>query len=100
MSQSDINAVGVPFTASAAAGLDLDTRDPAKMVLPPVVMTYSGQRYAVSGRAALAPSGQAAPAAAPKWYESRGTVFALSVVLLLLAAFAAWRFFQNEHSSA
>lgn len=90
----------MPFTTEASAGIALDPRNPATMVLPPVVMTYSGQRYAVSGRAGIAPSGQGAPVAGAKWYESRGTVFAISLVLLLLAAFAAWRFFQTEHSSS
>lgn len=92
----------MPFPTEASAGLTMDPRDPATMVLPPVVMTYSNQRYAMSGRAiGIAPSGQATPATAPpsKWYESRGIVFALSVALLFLAAFAAWRFFLNEHSA-
>lgn len=99
----------MPFPSSAAASLELDRYNPASLVLPPAIMTYEQQTYKVSGRAAfashsIAPSGQAAgapgtpPSVSPKWYESRGVVLALSLVLLLLAALAAWRIFRNEHS--
>ncbi len=93
-------ATGMPFTASASAGLRIDAKDPASNVLPPIVMTYSGQTYAVSGRVAtgISPSGQSTSVSS-KWYESRGVVLALSVVLLIVAAIAAWRIFRNEHTS-
>lgn len=91
---------GVPFTTAASAGLRIDARDPASNVLPPVVMTYSGQRYVMSGRAAsgISPSGQTTSSQS-KWYESRGTVLALSAMLIIIAAIAAWRIFRNEHTS-
>jgi hypothetical protein len=100
---------GMPFPSSAAASLDLNRYNPASLVLPPAIMTYEQRTYKVSGLAAsgehsVAASGQAAgpnpgaPSASPKWYESRGVVFALSLVMLLLAAVAAWRIFRNEHS--
>lgn len=89
------------MSAAAVAGLNPQPWDPPSNILPPVVVTQQAQRYVMSGapatRAMLSPSGQSAPA---HWYETRGVVLVLSVVVLFIAAFAAYRLFSGDRSKA